>query len=100
MALEHAKKAMVKAKGKKSGRGRSSSRAGLPPGWIQGDWIRSTIRQDDIDDLVEWGLIPHESARLPGNETEPRPQEGEWVLLATHVDRGFLCLPILSFMVF
>ena len=43
VALEHAKKATVKAKGKKTSRGGSSSRTGLPPGWIQGDWIRSTI---------------------------------------------------------
>ena len=58
VALEHAKKAMVKAKGKKSGWGGSSSRAGLPPGWIQGDWIRSTITQEDLDDLAEGGVIP------------------------------------------
>ena len=73
MALERAKKAMAKAKGKKSSRGGSSSRSGLPRGWIQGDWIRSTIRQDDIDDLAKGGLIPHESARLLEGETEPRP---------------------------
>ena len=70
--LERAKKATAKAKGKRTNRGRSSSRSGLPAGWIQGDWIRSTISQDDIDDLVEGGLIPHQSARLPGNETEPQ----------------------------
>ena len=58
-ALERAKKATAKAKGKKTSRGGSSSRSGLPCGWIQGDWIRSTICQDDIDDLVEEGLIPH-----------------------------------------
>ena len=73
VALERAKKAMTKAKGKKSSRGGSSSRSGLLPGWIQGDWIRSAIRQDDIDDLVKGGLIPHESAQLPGNEIEPQP---------------------------
>ena len=97
MALERAKKATAKVKGKRTSRGGSSSRSGLPPGWIQGVWICSTISQDDIDDLVEGGLTPHESARLPGNETEPQPHEGECVLLATHVDRGFLCLPTLSF---
>ena len=53
VVLERAKKATTKAKGKKTSRGRSSSRSGLPPGWIQGNWIRSTISQDDIDDLVE-----------------------------------------------
>ena len=91
-ALERAKKATRAAKSKKTNRG-SSSRSGLPSGWIQGDWIRSTIRQDDIDDLAEEGLIPHGSARLPADETEPRPQEGECVLLTTHVDRGFSLPP-------
>ena len=91
-ALERAKKTTVKAKGKKSSRGGSSSRSGLPRGWIQGDWIRSTIRQDDIDDLAEEGLIPHGSVRLPGNETEPR-QQGECVLLATLIDRRFSLPP-------
>ena len=91
--LERAKKATAKAKGKRTSRGGSSSRSGLPPGWIQGDWIHSTISQDDLDDLVEGGLIPHKSTRLPGNETEPRPREGECVLLATHVDRGFSLPP-------
>ena len=71
VALERAKKATAKAKGKKTSRGGSSSRSSLPPGWIQGDWIRSTIIQDDTDDLVEGGLIPHESAWVSGNETEP-----------------------------
>ena len=52
VALERAKKATAKAKGKKTSQGGSSLRSGLPPGWIQGVWIRSTISQDDIDDLV------------------------------------------------
>ena len=65
-ALERAKKATAtgQANGRPSSRGGSSSRSGLPRGWIQGDWIWSTIHQDDIDDLVDGGLIPHESARL------------------------------------
>ena len=88
MALQHVKKATAKAKGKKSSRGGSSSWSGLSRGWI-----RSTIRQDDIDDLVKGGLIPHGSGRLQEDETEPRPQEGECVLLATHVDRGFSLPP-------
>ena len=61
--LERAKKA--------TSRGGSSSRAGLPKGWIQGDWIHSAIRQEDLDDLANGGLIPHGSARLPGKESEP-----------------------------
>ena len=51
------------------------------------------LQEDDMDDLVEGGLIPHGSWRLPEGETEPQPQEGECVLLATHVDRGFSLPP-------
>ena len=90
VALERAKKATAKAIGKKKSRGGSSSRSGLPAGWIQGDWICSTIQQEDLE---EGGLIPHGSWRLPEDETEPRPQEGECVLLATHIDRGFALPP-------
>ena len=85
-ALERAKKAMAQAKGRASSRGGSSSRSRLPQGWIQGDWIRSTITQKDLDDLANEGLIKHGAARLPGTECQPQPQEGECVLLATHVD--------------
>ena len=97
VALEQAKKATVKAKGRAPSRGGSSSRSGLPQGWIQEDWIRSTITQKDLDDLANEGLIPHGSARLPGKEWQPQPQEGECVLLATHVDRGFSLPPNLFF---
>ena len=70
MALERAKKATAAAKGKKTNRG-SSSRSGLPSGWIQGDWIRSSLQQEDLDDMAKLGLIIHESVRLPKGETEP-----------------------------
>nr|XP_045083417.1 CAP-Gly domain-containing linker protein 1-like [Aegilops tauschii subsp. strangulata] len=66
---------MAKGKGKKSSRGGSSSRSTLPPGWVEGDWIQFTIELDDLQDLVEGGLIEHDSWRLPGEETEPRPRE-------------------------
>ena len=68
--LERAKKATGAVKGKKQNRG-SSSRAGLPPGWIQGDWIRSSLRQEDLDELAESGLIAKGSARLTEGEMEP-----------------------------
>ena len=92
-ALERAKKATVKSKGKATSRGGSSSRSNLSRGWIQGDWIHSRISQEDLDDLAEGGLIPYDSARLPGKESEPQPREGERVLLATHADRGFSLPP-------
>ena len=97
-ALERVKKATAtgKAKGRATSQGGSSSRSRLPQGWIQGDWIRSTITETDLNDLANEGLIPHGSARLPGTECQPQPQEGECVLLATHVDRGF-SLPLSVF---
>ena len=90
--LERAKKAMGAAKGNKRNCG-SSSRVGLPPGWIHGDWIRSSVRQEDLAELEESGLIAMGAARLPKGETEPQPRPGECVLLATHVDRGFSLPP-------
>ena len=92
-ALERAKKATTKVKGRATSRGGSSSRSRLPQGWIQGDWIRSTITQKDLDNLANEGLIAHGAARLPRMEWQPQPQEGECVLLATHVDRGFSLPP-------
>ena len=90
-ALERTKKATTtgKAKERVSSRGGSSSRSRLPHGWVQGDWICSTITERDLTEMANKGLIPHGAARLPGNEWHPQPQEGECVLLATHVDRGF-----------
>ena len=91
-ALERAKKTKEVAKGSKQQRG-SSSRARLPLGWIQGDWIRSSIQQADLDELAESGLIAKGAARLSEGEMSPQPQPGECVLLATHVDRGFSLPP-------
>ena len=73
VALERAKKATAQAKGRATSRGGSSSRSRLPQGWIQGDWIRSTITQKDLDDLANEGLIEHGAARLPGTEWQPQP---------------------------
>ena len=53
----------------------------------------SVLRQEDLDDMVEGGVIPHEAAHLPGGEIEPQPRDGECVLLATHIDRGFSLPP-------
>ena len=49
--------------------------------------------EEDMEELVEEVLIVCDSWRLPEDELEPQPQEGECVLLATHVDRGFSLPP-------
>jgi hypothetical protein len=36
------------------------------------------------------------SCRIPGNELEPEPREGEVVVFAAHFERGF-GLPVLDF---
>ena len=76
VALERAKKATAKAKGKRTSRGGSSSRSGLPAGWIQGDWIRSTITQDDLDDLVEGGTDPPQVSTASGERNRAAAKGG------------------------
>jgi hypothetical protein len=84
--LERAKKT---TKGKKP----SSARAAAPPGWIQGDFLPSTVTEEDVLNLVTDGLVAAGSWRLPGTEAEPEPREGERVLLTTHLERGFSLPP-------
>ncbi|KAI4986833.1 hypothetical protein ZWY2020_019463 [Hordeum vulgare] len=61
----------------------------LPAGWIQGDFLPSTVMEGDLLELVEHGQLVHKSWRLPADdEVEPAPREGERVLLLSHVHRG------------
>ena len=50
-----------------------SSRSALPKGWIQGDWMPSVIRQEDLDDMVEGGVIPHELRVFWGERSNLNP---------------------------
>lgn len=69
----------------------------LPAGWIQGDFLPSTVTEGDLLELVEHDQLVHKSWRLPANdEVEPAPWEGERVLLLSHVHRGFSLPPTLS----
>ncbi|MQL25226.1 hypothetical protein EI011_24365, partial [Escherichia coli] len=44
----------------------------LPAGWIQGDFLPSTVTKNDTLELVEQGMIENKSWRLPAEgETEP-----------------------------
>lgn len=89
-ALERAKK--TTSKGKKTAKG-STSRSTLPPGWIQGDWIPSSVSREDLENLIIDGLLAEGSWRLPEGESEPAPRDEERVLLMTHVERGFSLPP-------
>ncbi|KAI4991992.1 hypothetical protein ZWY2020_040378 [Hordeum vulgare] len=65
----------------------------LLAGWIQGDFLPSSVKEDDLLELVEHGMIVNKSWRLPEGKTEPAPKEGERVLLLSHVFRGFSLPP-------
>ncbi|KAI4980531.1 hypothetical protein ZWY2020_021016 [Hordeum vulgare] len=78
--LEHAKK---DGKLKKPG-GRSAPLLG----WIQGDFLQSTVNKEDVLELVDHGMVAEKSWRLPEGEVELEPREGERVLLLTHIERG------------
>ncbi|KAI4977818.1 hypothetical protein ZWY2020_014372 [Hordeum vulgare] len=61
----------------------------LPAGWIQGDFLPSTVTEGDLLELVEHGQLVHKSWRLPADdEVVPALWEGEHVLLLSHVHRG------------
>ncbi|KAI4995704.1 hypothetical protein ZWY2020_037752 [Hordeum vulgare] len=54
----------------------------LPAGWIQGDFLPSTVTEGDLLELVEHAMLVHKSWRLSAeDEVEPAPREGERVLL-------------------
>ncbi|KAI5016378.1 hypothetical protein ZWY2020_006229 [Hordeum vulgare] len=76
-------------KAKKKGVAKSKKPA-LPSGWIQGDFLPSTVRKDDLLDLVEHDMLMDKSWRLPGDEAEPQPREGEqeWTDLHSSVPNG------------
>ncbi|KAI4979873.1 hypothetical protein ZWY2020_016626 [Hordeum vulgare] len=60
----------------------------LPAGWIQGDFLPSSVTENDVLELVEHGMVVSKSWRLSEGETEPARKEGERVLLLSHVPRG------------
>ncbi|MQJ21784.1 hypothetical protein EI020_24705, partial [Escherichia coli] len=60
-----------KKKGKAAAPAQRRQRA-LPAGWIQGDFLPSTMTRVDMLELVEQGMIEHKTWRLPTEgETEP-----------------------------
>ena len=84
---------MAPKKGSKGKKPSTARAAGVPPGWMQGDFLPSSLKARDVEDLVVDGLVAADSWRLPGNEAEPQPREGERVLLTSHLERGFSLPP-------
>ncbi|KAI4976691.1 hypothetical protein ZWY2020_050298 [Hordeum vulgare] len=83
----------LEAKKKKGAASTQRWQRALPAGWIQGDFLPSTVRENDVLELVEHGMVVNKSWRLPEGEMEPTPKEGERVLLLSHMARGFSLPP-------
>jgi hypothetical protein len=78
-----------------TGRGQEASSSGQGSGvnlaaYTSGAWKGSDMKQPEIDWLYRSRRIPaHVSCRIPGNELEPAPEVGEYVVFAAHFERGF-----------
>lgn len=56
------------------------------------DWAKSQVSTLMMDDLVSQGLLlAHEKIgrRVPEEETQLQPQQGEVIIFADHLQRGF-----------
>ncbi|KAK1665328.1 hypothetical protein QYE76_053487 [Lolium multiflorum] len=63
----------------------------------RGAWMGSDVNQADIDWLYCSRKIPEEVwCRIPGQERQPEPRPGEYVVFAAHFERG-LGLPASDF---
>ncbi|KAI5007563.1 hypothetical protein ZWY2020_054623 [Hordeum vulgare] len=82
-----------KKKNKKGAAPTQRRQQALPAGWIQGDFLPSSVTENDVLELVEHGMVVNKSWRLSEGETEPAPKEGEHALLLSHVFRGFSLPP-------
>ena len=56
------------------------------------NWVPSRVTETQLDDLVSIGALDIKDTihwRVPGDECPPTPQEGEVVIFADHLARGF-----------
>src|SRR3954465_3510513 len=69
-----------------------------------GEWLPSIVTEGMLQGSQEYGMLPRHGCCVPSlEEEEPLPQEGERVLLLSHVDRGFSLPPhpfLLDFLAF
>ena len=64
-----------------------------PKAPITCNWMRSNVTDDTLDDFVKTGYLPKKevmSYRAPDpSEERPQPRDGEVVIFADHMSRGF-----------
>jgi len=69
-----------------------------------GEWLPSVVTREMLKVYQDSGMIPRRGCRAPSpGEEQPAPQEGERVLLLSHIDRGFSLPPhpfLLDFLAF
>ena len=56
------------------------------------DWVASTITEQTLTEYVQVGFLPAEDVfhcRTPGTEVSPQRKEGEVIVFANHMNRGF-----------
>ena len=78
------------ARGKKATAG--LSRTPSKKNTSEANWGPSLVTEQKLKELVEEGLLPSQEEikwRVPGDESRPAPQEGEAIVFAEHVIRGF-----------
>ncbi|KAI4994968.1 hypothetical protein ZWY2020_034871 [Hordeum vulgare] len=85
-----------KKKGKAAGPAQRRQRP-LPAGWIQGDFLPSTVMEGDLLQMVEDGMIVHKSWRLPARMRSSRhPGRGSASCCSAVSIEVSLCPRILS----
>ena len=69
----------------------SSQSSGEEPSPItRGAWMGSNVTEYEIDWLYRSRRIPEGvTCRIPGDEIEPDPEAGEYVVFLAHFERGF-----------
>ena len=56
------------------------------------NWVPSQMTEDQLNNLVKTGALSEKNVihwRVPGTECPPTPQEGEVIVFADHLSRGF-----------
>lgn len=64
----------------------------VPRTTVEANWAKSYVTLKKLNKMVADGILPPQDEikwRAPGEETRPEPKEGEIIVFADHVTRGF-----------